>query len=167
MIDPIKKLCFLSLNVSVNEDLKEINQEKRDGIVWPAERQPHLSQSCVLFAAFQVQWSSILELFFLLSYNLCSITVSLITFKSFFLSSCCFKTPVTYCTVILSYETTITVNKTVQHACVFIRSDLCYLHAEAVVISLQPVQSRRVGLVDAGDGGGGLGVFLLLVLGEL
>lgn len=46
-------------------------------------------------------------------------------------------------------------------------SDLCYPHAEAVVISLKPVQPRSVSLVDAGDRGGGLGIFLLLVLGEL
>lgn len=40
-------------------------------------------------------------------------------------------------------------------------------HAEAVVVGLKAVQSRGVGLVDAGDRGGGLGVLLLLVLREL
>lgn len=36
-----------------------------------------------------------------------------------------------------------------------------------MVVSLQAVQPRRVGLVDAGDRGGRLGVLLLLVLREL
>lgn len=48
-----------------------------------------------------------------------------------------------------------------------VSSDLCYPHAETVVVGLKPVQSRSVSLVDAGDRGGGLGVLLLLVLGEL
>lgn len=46
-------------------------------------------------------------------------------------------------------------------------SDLSYPHAKAVVVSLKTIQSGSVGLVDASDGGGGLGVFLLLVLREL
>lgn len=46
-------------------------------------------------------------------------------------------------------------------------SDLGYPHAEAVVVSLQPIQSGSVGLVHAGDRGGRLGIFLLLILGEL
>lgn len=36
-----------------------------------------------------------------------------------------------------------------------------------MVVGLKPVQAGRVGLVDAGDRGGRLGVFLLLVLSEL
>lgn len=46
-------------------------------------------------------------------------------------------------------------------------SNLCYPHAEAVVVGLEAVQARGVGLVHAGDRGGRLGVLLLLVLGEL
>lgn len=46
-------------------------------------------------------------------------------------------------------------------------SHLCYPHAQSVVVGLQAVQPRRVGLVDAGDRRGRLGVLLLLVLGEL
>ena len=46
-------------------------------------------------------------------------------------------------------------------------TDLCDLHAEAMVVGLKAVQAGGVGLVDGGDGGGRLGVLFLLVLGEL
>ena len=44
---------------------------------------------------------------------------------------------------------------------------LCYSHPQTVVVRLEAIQARSVGLVDAGHRSGGLGVLLLLVLGEV